>query len=94
MKGLMSILFFILSACAAVETRPSPPAMDLRTYDLCPDVAGFCYQWEVCTKKGLGGRCREWSVTKEVYDLNDPEIRSKFYNMNIVGKVREKPIHP
>lgn len=91
---MMSFVFFLITACAAVEKKPLPPALDLRTLDLCLNEPGFCYQWEVCTKKGLFGKCREWSITKEVYDLNDPETRKKLYYMNFVGKVREKPIQP
>lgn len=94
MRGpMISILFFILSACASVD-KPKPPALELRTLDLCLDVAGFCYQYEECTKKGLLGKCREWSIVKEVFDLNDPETRKKLYYMNFVGKVRELPIRP
>lgn len=96
MKGeiMISIVFFLITACSAVERKPEPPALDLRELDLSLDEPGFVYQWEVCTKKGLFGKCREWSITKEVYDLNDPEVRKKLYYMNFVGTVREKPIQP
>lgn len=94
MKGFMlGILFLILSACASVD-KPLPPALELRTLDLCLDEPGFCYQHEICTKKGLLGKCREWSIVKEVFDLTDPEVRKKLYYMNFVGRVRELPIRP
>ncbi len=88
---MLNILLFILTACASVD-KPKPPALDLRTLDLSLEIPGFVYQWEACVRTGLFGKCREWEIKKELYDLRDPEIQKMLYNMNFVGRIREKPI--
>lgn len=94
MKIMTAILFLILSACASVETKPAPPAWSMRTFRIAKEVAGTIYQWEVCTKTGLGGRCREWSITKELYDFNDPVTKQKFIDTEVECRVSKPLVVP
>lgn len=89
MDKIMYLLFIVLSACASV-TKPEPPALEFRTLRISDEVPGFVYQWETCVKKGLFGKCREWEIKKELYDLRDDAIRNKLKDTGFVGRVREK----
>lgn len=68
----------------------SPPALELRTLRISPEIAGFEYQYEVCTRR-LVGICTRREMKKELYDLTDKTMRQKLIDMGFVGKVRGKP---
>lgn len=81
--------FLIVSSfsCASLQIL-SPPALENRTLRLSPDIAGFEYQYVVCAKKFLG-MCVRKEMKKDLYDLNDVEVRKKLLNMGFVARVRD-----
>ncbi|HNA69995.1 MAG TPA: hypothetical protein PK473_03085 [Nitrosomonas sp.] len=91
MKTMTTLLFLILSACASTE-RAKPPAFELRTFRIEPGKGALKYTHSECTRKGLLGKCREWTIVKELFDLNDPEVNAEFRNRNVVCRVRKLPL--
>lgn len=89
--ALVTTLFWISSSlsCASL-LQASLPALENRTLRLSADIPGFEYQYEICAKRFLG-ICTKHQMTKETYDLTDPEIRKKLINMGFIARVREKP---
>lgn len=69
----------------------SPPALELRTLRISPDLAGFEYQYSVCSKKFFV-ICTEHKMVKETYDLTDKKIRQQLIDMGFVARVRDKGI--
>lgn len=96
MKSTIRILLTVLTlswmtsatSCASLAIA-TPPALELRTLRLSPDLAGFEYQYEICVKKFLG-ICTRREMKKEVYDLTNPETRKQLISMGFVARVREK----
>lgn len=75
--------------------KQSPPTLQLRKLDISDEVPGFVYQWKVCKKTGLFGKCREYEIQQELYDLRDEVIRKQLIDMDFIGVVREKlPMTP
>lgn len=67
----------------------SPPALELRTLRLSPDLPGFEYQYEVCVSHFIW--CTKYEMKKETYDLRDEKVRKQLIDMGFVLRVREKP---
>lgn len=88
------VVLFV-GACASLAESPyeNPPALENRTLRISAGLAGLEYQWRVCTKTGLFGRCKEWGKKTEFYDLTDPKTREKLINMGFVAKVKEKVLN-
>lgn len=85
-----AMLFLITSAlsCASLQIA-SPPALENRTLRISPAIAGFEYQYEICTKTVLW-ICTQHEMKKEFWDLNDVVVRQKLIDMGFVASVREK----
>lgn len=91
MKTMNTLLFLILSACASTD-RPKPPAFELRTFRIAPGVGGLKYTHSECIKKGLFGKCREWNIVAEIFDLNEAATNQRFRDANVVCSVRKLPL--
>lgn len=95
MKKSRSLLVFVLtlfsitlnSSCATSQ-RDLPPALENRTLRLSPDVPGFEYDYEVCTKKFLG-ICTKREMKRERYDITNIAIRQQLIDKGFVLRVRE-----
>lgn len=87
---LALFLMLVLAACTSLAEIESPPALENRTLRISSDLAGFEYQWRECVKSGLFGRCREWAMRKETFDLTDLKVREQLIHMGFVARVREK----
>jgi hypothetical protein len=93
-KGILGagFIFFLLASCASLAgpDYEKPPALENRTLRISASIAGFEYQWKECVKRGLFGRCREWEMKKESYDLTDAKVRERLILMGFVARVKEK----
>lgn len=96
MKALLFIILLPLFSCASESSVP----MENRKYDFCvnsknePTCDGFCYQDNVCVKRVVG-ICvnREIRVVDKIpLKIEDKAMCEKFFNMNFIFQVREKPI--
>lgn len=91
-QSVMMLCLITLSLSCASLPALLLPTLENRTLRLSSDIAGFEYQWQVCKRTGLFGKCKEYEMKKETYDLNNIEMRRKLIDMGFVAKVREKII--
>lgn len=67
---------------------PLVPRLEQRTLFLSPDLAGFYYDYEVCTKS-LIGICLKKEMKHETYDLTDPAVRKQLIDMGFSASVEK-----
>jgi hypothetical protein len=60
--------------------------LELRELRLSPDIAGFEYQYQVCSKSFLG-ICTKKERKKDLYDLTKPEVRKQLIDMGFLARV-------
>lgn len=87
-KWILIALCVGMTSCASMPVPP--PALENRSLRISQTIAGFEYQYEVCVKPGILGRCREIKLVKDTYDLTDPAVRQHLIDKDFVAKVREK----
>ena len=82
------IVIFLFSSCATA----SVPTLENRTYDICQDLSGFCYQYKVCAKKFVG-ICYKHKIEVEKIeaDFKNKEQAKQLFQMNFILQVRKKP---
>lgn len=88
----MIIFTLMLISCSSINSSVPPLAnLEARTYDICQDLSGFCYQYLVCTKKFFG-ICIKKELTTDKIEVNFPNKveAKKLYDMDFILKVRAK----
>lgn len=83
------LLLTLFTSCAAASLQP----VELRTYDICTDYSGFCYQYKVCARKLLGICIKHKIATDKIEaDFKNKEQIKQLFDMNFILKVRQKPL--
>lgn len=87
---VVTLCLMIMSLSCASLLLAGPPALENRTLRVSPDIAGFEYQYYVCSKKFIG-ICVKQIIQKDLYDLTNVAVRNQLISIGFVGVVREKP---
>lgn len=89
---MIKTLIFLLLITSCASTQSSVP-MESRNYDICQDLSGFCWNYEVCAKKFLG-ICmkRELRTDKIEVEFKDKVKAKTLLDMNFILRVRAKPL--
>jgi hypothetical protein len=90
-KGLM--LFLMMSNLGCISLANSSLPLEQKTLDICQSLDGFCWQYEVCTKKFLGFCTKkEIQIEKIQVEFKDKVKAKELFDKNFVLKVRQDPI--
>lgn len=87
--GVMTLLLVSSWSCASFQLL-SPLPLDQRPLRISPDIAGFEYEYQICTKKFIG-ICTERAMHTDYYDLTDKAVRMKLIDMGFVARIGVKP---
>lgn len=89
--GISSLMLFLITSgisCASLQEQ-SPPKLENRTLKISDEPGSVEYQWFECVKKNIFGGCKTWEMKKEVYNLNDVNVRHMLRHKNFVMMVQE-----
>lgn len=99
MKSISPKVFAItlsltLWSCVSASLQsPLSISEENRKYEICPDLAGFCWNYEVCAKKILGicwdKKLETLRIDAKFKDVNEAK---RLYDMNFVLQVRKTPL--
>jgi hypothetical protein len=85
------ILLMLITSCSTLQSSIKP--LELRTYDICTDLNGFCYQYQICSKRMLGICIKHELATDRIDAIFKDKIAiKKLYDMNFILKVRKNPL--
>jgi hypothetical protein len=88
----MLTLMILSNSCTSLANSSLAP-VESRTYDICEDLTGFCWQYNKCIRHFLGFCTKsEISLEKVEVEFKDKIQAKQLYDMNFILKVRQKPI--
>lgn len=79
------------NGCTSLASTSLLP-LESRTYDICTELDGFCWQYNKCVKHFLGICVKSEIEQIKIEAIFKDSIQAKqLYDMNFILKVREKP---